>query len=138
MIFDSSPVGRVFSFFTILVFVISICTGISLFLITKKPFTDIYTRLGIKKKLLLKIHCPASILTPVLSIAHAIANIRSCGLTMWIAIGLMFITCYTGYLFPKLSTIWPDIEWKKKKMIMRLIHFGLLIIIIIMVIGHAD
>ncbi len=138
MLFDSTEVGEALGILTIAFYALTIWIGINLWLLTKQPFTKIYVKLGIKRKYLTRMHCPAAFLAAIFALSHGISNFGRCRGTTWIAVVLLFVTCFTGFLFSKLSVILPKVKWKKKKTILRIIHFGLQIAIIIIVATHFD
>ncbi len=138
MLFESTDIGEAFAILTIGFYVLTLWIGINLWLLTKQPFTKIYLKFHIKRKFLTKIHCPSALLTAIFALSHGISNFGRCRGTTWIAVVLLFVTCFTGFLFSKLSVILPKIKWKKKKTILSIIHFGIQIGIIIIVATHFD
>lgn len=132
-----NPLGFLAGILSFMLFLISIITGFMLWLMTKKRFAKWYTDHNIKKKKILKIHCYASYIALVLGILHGILEYQECETLWspkWIAAYIMIILCITGELFPKLSKILPNINWKRKITILRIIHFSLQLIVLVIII----
>ena len=73
----------------------------------------------------------------IIGILHGIVYYHECETLWspkWIVVYLMIILCFTGILFPKLSEILPNISWKRKKTILRIIHFISQIMVLVIII----
>ncbi|MFX1411910.1 MAG: hypothetical protein ACFFA6_16305 [Promethearchaeota archaeon] len=130
---------RLFAISSIVLFLVSVFTGYILWLMTKKKFAKWCTNHNIKKKIILKIHCSSSYFAVICGILHGIIDFQECETLWsleWIAVYIMIILCFTGELFPKLSNILPNISWKRKKIILRIIHFILQFVVLVILIDH--
>ena len=133
---EENPLG-ILPIFSFMLFLVSIITGYILWLLTKKKGAKWCTDHNIKKKSILKYHCYSSYIAVILGILHGIVEYQECGTLWspkWIVVYIMIILCFTGVLFPKLSQILPNISWKIKKTILRIIHFSLQIIVLVIII----
>ncbi len=131
-----NPLGLL-AVFSFMLFLVSITTGFILWLMTKKKFAKWYTDHNIKKKTILKLHCYASYIAVILGILHGIVEYQECETLWsikWIAVYIMGVLCFTGALFPKLSEILPNISRKRKMTVLRIIHFSLQIIVLVIII----
>lgn len=128
---------RLLAVFSFMLFLVSIIIGYILWLMTKKKFAKWFTDHNIRKKNMLILHCYASYIAVILGILHGIIEYQECETLWslkWIAVYIMIILCITGVIFPKLSKILPNISWKRKKIILRIIHFSLQIIVLVIII----
>ena len=123
-----------------MLFLVSIFTGYILWLMTKKKGAKWCTDHNLKKKVILKYHCYSSYFALILGILHGIIEYQECGTLWspkWFVVYIMIILCFTGVLFPKLSQILPNISRKIKKTILRIIHFSLQIIVLVIIINFS-
>ena len=133
---EENPLGLL-AVISFMLFLVSIITGYILWLMTKKKYAKWYTDHNIKKKSILKYHCYSSYFALICAILHGIVKYQECETLWslkWIAVYIMIFLCFTGILFPRLSEILPNISWKRKKTILRIIHFSLQIIVLVIII----